>query len=160
MAIGPGPSLRVMEFVLRLLVGGVLLVAGVSKVLPAPQPQVPPSVRQVSMVDQMLPPGSVLRYLLAGGEIVLGTWLILGMWKSGALATCLIVLVGFTVVLVVELLSDNPRWCGCLAIVTPDFTLSPRQQLTQSVIRNLMLMALCVWLWLISPKDTRSSNIV
>jgi hypothetical protein len=132
----------------RVVLGLILVVAGLSKLWV--QPPALPGV-QASMTDQMLPPGSLGRYVLSGGEIVLGAWLMIGVLRRTSLSFTFVLLLGFTVVLVGELMSDDPRWCGCIAVITPDQTISPRQELMQSILRNLVMMTASAWL-LFSPR--------
>lgn len=100
-------------FILRLLIAALFLWAGGVK-LQALCTTHHHTVQ--SMFELYLGTTGPWRWLAAGAEVGLGCWVLVGRPLKPALWTALLVLMGFTVLLIWELTKENPVPCGCGAM--------------------------------------------
>ena len=94
-----------------------------------------------------------LNYVLAGVECFLAGWLLSGTYAEIAAASTAFTLSVFTGVIVRELLKSRPLTCGCIGIgaVARDIA-AIRLGLLASLLRNLLLLLGCMWLYSRAPK--------
>lgn len=124
-----------MRSVIRLVLAGLLLWAGVSKLAGRQD-------ASDTMFDAFMSRTPTTAYAVLAVEIVLGLWLLSDMRVRPAAIATVVLLSAFSGALAAEMRKERPKPCGCLGAVTaradPDVI---RQQLAVSLLRNGLMMA-------------------
>jgi len=100
---------KVLPFVVRLILGGVFIYASVDKILH------PASFAEAVYNYKILPDAliNLTAIILPWLELLLGIFLVLGVWLPGAALLCNLLLVTFFVALVFNLARGLDIHCGC-----------------------------------------------
>jgi len=133
----------------RLLIGGVLLWAAYSKWQEGIS-YFPPE----SIYDRIVAMTPWRHYAVLATESLMGLWVLSGIRpRWGALGSG-VLLIAFSVMLAVEIFRESPALCGC-GISKVYAGGDPRIDLAMGIARNLLLLAGCGWLWLMSHDEPR-----
>lgn len=101
----------------------------------------------VTMYDRFVAGSPIRHYAILAAEVFAGIWVLSTVKPRWSAIYSAALLTGFTVLLVIEVIRDNPVVCGCgLREVRPDG--DPRVELAFSIGRNVILLLGCGWLWL------------
>jgi uncharacterized membrane protein YphA (DoxX/SURF4 family) len=131
--LGTAPWVAVL---VRVLVGGVFVFAGFSKLL-LPQAEVVALIQQYAVLPPTLIP--FIAALLPWLELASGTALCLGFYTTPAAVLVGVQLVGFSLLMLVVLVTGVPiEDCGCFG------NLGLRETPLQVLIRDLVMLALLV----------------
>jgi hypothetical protein len=93
-----------------------------------------------------------LAFAIITVELCIAIWFTSGFFKASAGLFCAFILACFTGILFLELSRRNPSSCGCFGV---EYTNNIRRSLIFAVIRNLLLMAACCYLYVVERGITR-----
>ena len=136
---------------IRLLLGGVFLAAGLSKVSQPLQ-----TLATVYSYEIVLPDwaANTVAHTLPCMEILLGLGLLAGLWLPVTVGATAAVLLMFAVLTAQAWWRELPIDCGCIDLSTLHPALAVLSTPGGATLRNLMLLALCgVLLWLTRGRD-------
>ena len=135
----------VSDILWRIIVGGVFLVAAVSKYREGVNYGPPQSI-----YDRMVQSRPERHYVMLAVEAGVGLWLLSGWRKRWASGMAGILLLGFIALMLWELRRTDPDVCGCgISAVYPEGN-DPRLALKIALVRDAVLLAGCIWMWLLS----------
>jgi len=111
----------------------------------------------LSIYDRIVA-GSLMRhYAILAAEVLATVWLLSALKPRWSAIYSAALLLGFTVLLAIEISSANPVACGCgLREVTPDG--DPRADLAMGIGRNVILLLGCGWLWLFADEPAEPTK--
>ena len=105
-----------------------------------------------TIYDRMVASSPARHYAVIGVEVVLGLWVLSTVKPRWSSAAAGLVLLGFTVILGVEIFRRTPMFCGCgMVQVYPDG--DPRVDLALGMVRNMVMMAGCGWIYMLGIKE-------
>ena len=135
------------NWVWRLLIAGVLLIAAYSK-----WAQGRNYLEAESIYDRIVAFSPWRHYAILAVEALIGLWVLSSIkvrWSSIAGG---ILFAGFTAVVTAEMFRANPTDCGCgITQIFPDG--DPRVDLAFAIGRNVLLLIGCAWLWLMGEDE-------
>jgi uncharacterized membrane protein YphA (DoxX/SURF4 family) len=133
------PLVTIGAFVARLLVGGVLLIAGLGK-LKAHSNQFYRAILGYDLVPRAI--AIILARGLPWIETLIGVLLIVGLWNRLATILAAGMLLLFSAAVIISLVRGNNNNCGCFSMLTPIQW--------RMVYRNIVLMGLLLPIYLLS----------
>jgi hypothetical protein len=147
----PANATRRLQTALRITLAAIFLYAAAMKALHSDGGQVP------STIFAEWSRSTFVRYAFIGGETGLAVWLFTGVEVDLAGIAVMAILSAFTSLVILELMSEQPKPCGCTGIhaVATDpgaIRLSLRVDLT----RNIIMMAGAAWLYISAQRRKRA----
>lgn len=137
---------RAAVIAIRLLLGGLFLAAGLSKVGAPLQTLATVYSYQIVIPDWV---ANTIAHTLPWMEILLGIGLIAGLWLPVTVGWTAAVLAVFTVLTAQAWWRELPIDCGCIDLSTLHPALAALSTPGGATLRNIVLLALCpVVLWL------------
>ena len=111
----------------------------------------------LSLYDRIVAGSPVRHFGILAAEVFAAAWMLSGTklrWSAVYTATMLVV---FCIALGFEIRRADPEVCGCgLRIVTPGG--DPRIDLALAIVRNIILMFGCAWLWLLGEEPEQPTT--
>lgn len=141
--------MKICNWAWRLLIGGVLLLAAYSKWQEGIS-YFPPE----SIYDRIVAMRPWRHHAILATESLMGLWVLSGIRPRWSAAGVSVLLLGFSAMLAVEIFRESPELCGC-GISKVFAGGDPRIDLAMGIARNLLLLAGCGWLWLMSQDERR-----
>jgi uncharacterized membrane protein YphA (DoxX/SURF4 family) len=115
-------------------------------------------LRPVSIYDRIVAGSPFRHYAILTAETLCGLWILLP-WKPrwSAIYTATL-LVTFVVLLGFEISSADPQACDCgLRELRPGG--DPRMNLALGIVRNVLLLLGCGWIWLFGEEPARPAGL-
>lgn len=143
-------ALKLCNWLWRLLIGGVLLLAAYAKWKDGIS-YLPPE----TIYDRIVAFSPWRHYTILAMEATIGVWVLTGLrtrWSSIAAG---VMLFAFCALLGAEIMRENPSTCGCgIRQVFPGG--DPRVDLALGIVRNVFLLLGCAWLYVLGeePQST------
>ncbi len=138
---------------IRILLGGLFLAAGLSKVGAPLQTLATVYSYQIVLPDWV---ANTVAHTLPWMEILLGLGLLAGLWLPVTVGWTAAVLLVFTVLTAQAWWRELPIDCGCIDLSTLHPALAALSTPGGATLRNLMLLALCgVLLWLARERSVK-----
>jgi hypothetical protein len=139
-----------MLIAVRMMLAGVFAYAVAAKVLYAN-----PEDGAATMLSEWAGSG-LASYMLIMAELLLVLWLLSGLSVRHAALVTVILLSGFSGLIINEIQKDRPKPCGCAGVVAAlDDPAAVRRSLAISLGRNGLLIAGAAWLFLAQPTAER-----
>jgi hypothetical protein len=142
---------RRLQTAVRIALAAIFLYAAATKALRSEGGQAP------STIFAEWSRSTFVRYVVIGGETGLAAWMLTGVEVDLAGVVAMAILSAFTGLVILELVSEHPKPCGCSGIHT--VAADPgavRSSLRFDLARNVVMMAGAAWLYASVHKPKRA----
>ncbi|MGA2443058.1 MAG: MauE/DoxX family redox-associated membrane protein [Tepidisphaeraceae bacterium] len=143
---------RRLQTAVRIALAAIFLYAAATKALRSDGGQVP------STIFAEWSRSTLVRHALIGGEAGLAVWMLSGVEVDLAGVVAMAILSVFTGLVILELVSEHPKPCGCSgtqAVVTDPSVI--RSSLRFDLTRNVFMMAGAAWLYVSVQRPKRAA---
>lgn len=105
-------------------------------------------VYRVSIYDRIVAGIPMRHYAILASEVLVGVWMLSGIKPRWSAIYTAVLLTAYTILLGIEFVDPNPQACDCgLRLLRPG---NPRVDLAIGIVRNILLLLGCGWIWLMS----------
>jgi hypothetical protein len=131
----------ILTWSIKILIAGVLVWAAMAKIFAPPG--------GATLYEHWVTTYPWMRYVVPGVELLLGAWVLRGLWPGLAACCTIALLSGFSGILIAELGKAHPKPCGCFggggSIYDPNVI---RMGLILGLARNALVIAGMCYLFL------------